>query len=656
MARANPLNWGAKPILSYLFTGPAREKLDLCRSHQLSLRPMKYKILIASLAFFLGTAGHSGLSAQPIPLGNIIGGVMQAAAVEAARQAWAELPEVERFCLNMGLRRNGTDMNRLIQQGIGPGDQRLQALYTTCIQITARELAADVECTLSGPGGRPYVSRCRQTYMRSDGRGNNVEIGLEEAISDTFTGRRVEVGTIERSDAANRWREQLAANGDRSRVITPSFSCDKARKPSEIAICNSYELTLYDNQYSDLWVRAKPLDPKGEMARQLAQRNRARDACASNQACIRDATEKGIESLGNFLRSKGMTIVTLADEAAERRQKEAEEKARQEEAAKLRAEQARAEAEAAREAARKREELARRREADAAEFAAFRRNIVASYKAGKKPGELTFVPPQKQSLTEEEVQLAESPCGRPIRTADEQFAAFEKMRESKNDLVQRACRAELGFFEIGANRREEGLALIWSAVSRAENATGRLLFGWSLLQTEWIKDGETSKGRACAIAAEAQSAYLDSPVRRRGDRSVVIAGAPYTAMILLSCDSDMPVDVVVEQQKRICGVKAPEGPLDAFSEQARATCWIAAAGHADFRKRFAVRLAKETTENFEEQRLQKAVTSSSSERRAFAETYDSCKADISAYASPSPGDIGAVIGRIAASCASFLKK
>jgi hypothetical protein len=204
---------------------------------------------------------------------------MQAAAQENARKEWQALTSVERYCLNAGLQRSGNDINRLIQQGIAPSDQRLQNLQNTCMQITARDLNSDIECTVSTTGGTTYVSRCRQAFARLDPRGNFIEIDLETAITDTFAGRKPEIGTFQRPDAANRWREQQAAGGDRTRVVTPSFSCEKAKRPVELAICNSYDLSRYDREYADLWTRAKPMDPKGDIAKQLAARTKTRAAC-----------------------------------------------------------------------------------------------------------------------------------------------------------------------------------------------------------------------------------------------------------------------------------------------------------------------------------------------------------------------------------------
>ena len=613
-----------------------------------------FAFLAALLAF--GLASSQSVQAQPIPLGNIIGGVMQAAAQENARKEWQALTPVERYCLNAGLQRSGNDINRLIQQGIAPSDQRLQNLQNTCMQITARDLNSDVECTVSATGGTTYVSRCRQAFARLDPRGNFIEIDLETAITDTFAGRKPEIGTFQRPDAANRWREQQAAGGDRTRVVTPSFSCEKAKRPVELAICNSYDLSRYDREYADLWTRAKPMDPKGDIAKQLAARNKARDACNANVACIRDNTEKSIEIVGTFLRSKGVSVTTLADESASRRAKEAEDKARAEEAARLKAEQMKAEADAAREAAAKRAEDAKKREGEAADYAAFKRDLVAAYKAGRKPEEIAFLPPQKQDLDEDEAKLVNGPCGSVIRTQDVQFAAFALLRQTKNDLVQRSCRVELGIYELSQNRREDALALIWAAVNNAPYASGRLVWGWTNLATEWIKENEVKKDKACAAIQAREAAFFASPFRKRDGKIVAIVASPFSAQSVLGCDQLMPIADLVSQQVKLCAVTAPEGALDNFTEQTRSTCWVNASGHNEFRGKLAARMEKETAENYEELRLQKVVSVSSTERRAFQESYDACRDEIGKYPAAKADEIAKAPAKIESLCREFLKK
>ncbi len=641
---------------------------------------MRRALAALLLVLGLGAPAH----AQPNPLGDILGGMIGAAMVDNARREWLQVPEAERGCLEVGLRRSGTSADRLVRQGIGPSDGRLNNIRNVCRQLLSRELAADVDCTLTPPGSRPYATRCREVFARIDNRGNPMPIGLDEAIDDAFAGRRPDVSRFERPDAANRRREQLAAGGDPSRVVAPTWSCEKAKKPSEIAICNSYELTLYDNQYSELWMRARPLDPKGDVAKQLAANNRNRDACNASVPCIRDTTEKGITIVAEFLRSKGQTVATLADDAAERRKREADEQARRDEIAKARAEQLKAEAEAAKETARqraeqakadaeaakeaarikaeqaqadarRRQEEAQRRETDAADYAAKLRDAVASRRAARVPDLLVFPPPQKEDLTEEETRLADGPCAVTLRNPDALLAAYRLSQETKSDVVRRSCKAEMGFYELTSGRREEGLAWLAAAVVGAEHSSGSMFAAWMRVAKDLTEGGKASEADVCAAIDKAQPAFSAKPTRLRDGKTMMVASVPAAASIGLGCDKLVPLRTVLDRQKALCGLEAPKGPLEPFTEQARNTCWVRPTGFVELRERTGARLVKETQEVYEEQRLAKVVSATSAERRAFAEKYDECRAAVETYAGKTPGDLPAALGKVDALCREFLK-
>ena len=646
-------------------------------------------------------SSHQAVQAQQ-PLGNILGGVVNGMLLENARREWNTLSPIERFCFDAGLRRSGNDPMRLMQQGIAPSDPRLENLRGVCSRLIGREMAADVECTMTALGGRPYVTRCREGYARIDQRGNAMPIGLEEAIQDGFAGRGPEVARFERPDAANRRREQLAAGGAPDRVLAPSFSCERGKKPAEVAICNSYELTRADLEYGELWQRAKAFDPKGEVARQLQAINRTRDACGSSVPCIRDALEKGVTTVAALLRANGVAVATASEAAVEERKRQSEEKARADEAAKVRAEQAKVEAEAAREQARIRAEQAKveaeaareqariraeqakveaeaareqarlkaeqarvelekkreeeaRREADAAEFAAYVREAVGAARAGRKPGVLPFPPVQKDELTDEEKKLAESACGVSIGTRAQAIDAFRLMRSTKNDIVLRACRAELGFFELAQGRTEAGHALMWSSLDGASASTGRMFLAWLTLSNASINDRSADRKSVCAVVDGAQDAFLAKPSRVRDGGVLMVAGLPTSVMVSLSCDEATGPVAAFGRLSRLCAVPAPDGKLDAFAEQSKATCWLAPSVMTEFRERIAKRLLEATATEFEEQRLALVVSSTSEARRNLADKHDECRTALQAMGGRTPGELAPLIRRVDAACRTFMK-
>ncbi len=618
------------------------------------------------------------------PLGNVIGGVLNSVVIENARREWTALSPVERFCFDTGLRRNGTDVGRLLQQGIAPSDQRLEGLRATCARIIGREMVADVECTMTALGGRTYTTRCREAYARLDPRGNPMPIGLEEAVQDAFAGRGPQIARFERPDAANRRREQLAAGGPADRVLAPSWSCERGKKPSEIAICNSYELTRIDLEYGELWQRARGFDARGDVQRQLQAVNRTRDDCGSSIPCIKEATERGVAIVAGLMRANGVAVATAAEAAVEERKRQAEEKARAEETAKLRAEQVRAEAEAAREQARMRAEQARaeaeaareqarlraeqarvelerkreeeaRREADAAEYADYVRETVGAARAGRKPGVLAFPPAHKDELTDEEKKLVETPCGASIGTRQQAVEAYRTMRSAKSDLVMRACRSELGLHELAQGRSEAGKALMWSALDGATASSGRMFAVWMALSRGGIDDRSLDRKAVCAVVEAAQDGFLSKPTRVRDGRTLVIAGVPSSVMFGLACDEVTSPVTVFDRLTRLCAVPVPAGPLDAFSEQAKGTCWLAPSAMTELRERMTRRLVEATSTEFEEQRLTLVVSGTSAARRALGEKYDECRAVLQTLGGKSPGDVGGLLRRVDAACRPFMK-
>lgn len=618
------------------------------------------------------------------PLGNIIGGVLNSVVVENARREWTALSPAERFCFDTGLRRNGTDAGRLLQQGIAPSDQRLEGLRSTCSRIIGREMAADVECTMTALGGRTYTTRCREGYARIDPRGNPMPIGLEEAVQDAFAGRGPQVARFERPDAANRRREQLAAGGPADRVLAPSWSCERGKKPSEIAICNSYELTRVDLEYGELWQRARGFDARGDVQRQLQAVNKTRDDCGSSVPCIREATERGVAIVAGLLRANGVAVATAAEAAVEERKRQAEDKARAEETAKLRAEQARAEAEAAREQARLRAEQARaeaeaareqarlraeqarvelerkreeeaRREADAAEYANYVREVVGAARAGRKPGVLPFPPAQKDELTDEEKKLVDTPCGVSIGTRQQAVDAYRTMRSAKSDLVIRACRSELGLHELAQGRTEAGQALLWSSLDGATASSGRMFAAWMTLSKAGIDDRSIGRDAACAAVDAAQDRFLAKPTRLRDGRTMVVAGFPTAVMHALSCDEVSNPASVFDRISRLCAVPVPDGPLEAFAEQAKGTCWLAPSAMSELRERLTKRIAAATETEFEEQRLGLVVSGTAAARRSLSDKFDECRAALQTLGGKSPGDVGALLRRVDAACRPFMK-
>jgi hypothetical protein len=216
---------------------------------------------------------------------------------------------------------------------------------------------------------------------------------------------------------------------------------------------------------------------------------------------------------------------------------------------------------------------------------------------------------------------------------------------------------ELGIYELSQNRREDALALIWAAVNNAPYASGRLVWGWTNLAGEWMKDNEVKKDKVCAAIQTREPAFFANPFRKRDGKMVAVVAAPFSAQAVLHCDQLMPIADLITQQVKLCAINAPDGAaLDSFTEQTRSTCWVTASGHNEFRSKLAARLEKDTAENFEELRLQKVVSVSSTERRAFQESYETCREEIRKYPAAKADEIAKAPAKIESLCREFLKK
>jgi len=72
--------------------------------------------------------------AQENPFGNLLGAMIANAMVQNAQNEWNKLPEPRRSCFVQALGQNGIGVPALIQEGVGPNDQRLAGYEAPCIQ------------------------------------------------------------------------------------------------------------------------------------------------------------------------------------------------------------------------------------------------------------------------------------------------------------------------------------------------------------------------------------------------------------------------------------------------------------------------------------------------------------------------------------------
>jgi len=159
------------------------------------------------LAATLGPA-----SAQVTPL-DIFGGLLGAAQAQAAREAWARLPNGDRSCLDRAMARRNTEIAAMIQRGIGPDDGRLTGFFTECRRFTEPNLRRNFSCTTPDENNWSVATTCDQSFAYRDGNGRIQAVEPREAIDLHFSGTRIIVADVETGEARETRQARREAQG-----------------------------------------------------------------------------------------------------------------------------------------------------------------------------------------------------------------------------------------------------------------------------------------------------------------------------------------------------------------------------------------------------------------------------------------------------------
>jgi hypothetical protein len=293
---------------------------------------------------------------------GIVGGLFNQALIENARAEWNKLPEIDRTCISIAGRAEGITAEALIQNGVLPTDPRLSEARRRCDQITKKQFRQNASCQISDTG-RTYSSWCDEAYAMSISGDSYRRLTIAEAVTAIDGYQNVLTQLFERADARSRRLQMMKVDASASDVPTVTWSCDRARQRTEVAICNSYELTIMDNMYVDLFKRAQPLDKTGNERKKNDERYRKGIACDGAIDCIYRNQNEGIESLAIFLRSFGVAAVSYEDTLKQRQQIERDKRLAEQERREREAEQVRlAKVQQERQAEMRRQEEQRRLE------------------------------------------------------------------------------------------------------------------------------------------------------------------------------------------------------------------------------------------------------------------------------------------------------
>ena len=240
---------------------------------------------------------------------NMFGGMIGAAMLQQAREQWSRLPPSEASCLQQGLARHGISYSAVLRAGIPPSDPRFADVRAVCDRITERPLRQNVDCPISTPQGQ-FSSRCDEAYVIERPQGSEMKVSEEDAVASVFSNTPATIGLFERGDARSRRLEMIADGITSGDVSEPSFDCDKAHTSTEVAICNSYELSRRDAEYAHLYKRARRFNKRGKVHHAARSFYRRARACEGDKNCLGKLQVAEIDYMANVLRKHGETVVT----------------------------------------------------------------------------------------------------------------------------------------------------------------------------------------------------------------------------------------------------------------------------------------------------------------------------------------------------------
>lgn len=170
---------------------------------------MLLQVRRTAVAIFLAGSlalGAGNARAQAEAVFGLVGGMIAAAQAQAAAQAWAQQPELQRYCLDRGLSRQGASIERLIRAGIVPTDPRLNSLFSQCARLDPSQLKSGYRCTIVDESGSPVGSICNQRFARQESNGRHQILDARAAIDLHFVSGDYLVVDVE-SDAGRLERQ-----------------------------------------------------------------------------------------------------------------------------------------------------------------------------------------------------------------------------------------------------------------------------------------------------------------------------------------------------------------------------------------------------------------------------------------------------------------
>ncbi|MBM6580102.1 peptidoglycan-binding protein [Microvirga sp. BT689] len=179
---------------------------------------LRNKIIVCSIACLgLSQFVTQSSKAQSNAAGvfGLIGGMIAAAQMQAAKEAWAGQPEMRLYCAQKALARHDVTIPALIQNGVMPSDPRLAPIGSECAKFEPGNLKASYRCNALDENGATVVSTCNQSFGQTDSSGRAQVTDLRTAIDLYFSNGSFLLVDVE-SDSG---RQQRYRQAERQRLI-----------------------------------------------------------------------------------------------------------------------------------------------------------------------------------------------------------------------------------------------------------------------------------------------------------------------------------------------------------------------------------------------------------------------------------------------------
>ncbi len=309
--------------------------MELGQNHTMSWKQAGQRAVLACLSLVLSVA----IAKAQAPIGNLIGGLLNAAVIQAVQGEWDQLPPLHASCLRTELQKRGLTVPGLVQRGIGPFHASLVQIADPCVRAQEEadraleakrqeqaRLAQDkkqetdriaalrkvvlrknMRCDIVEQA-MVYSSFCDENlYRKTDGALKN-PLQSVDAINARLFLEDLILDQSETPDATARRKQMMAQVPSSTIVPGTSYECPKMKANRQSLVCTSYELALMDGLYYEYFRKASALDQKTPAIKKEFALSLDLQRCELDQLCLKKTYLEGIEAFQALLRDGKVTV------------------------------------------------------------------------------------------------------------------------------------------------------------------------------------------------------------------------------------------------------------------------------------------------------------------------------------------------------------